>query len=377
MARFTFSYKPHEKIPFVFFVCFMVKDRPGIFHGTEWSSDMSRMVLGNTGIEAERLGFGGIPIQRVSESEAIEVVLYALEKGMDFIDTSRMYTTSETRIGKALKQSAKKAAVATKSFNRSADGIQRDVEKSLKELQLDYIDLYQCHGISNDEEYRLVTSKDGALSGLLKAKEQGLIGHIGITGHSIDLLEKVVDDGLFETIMICLSFLEPAAMERLIPKAREKHIGMIAMKPFSGGVIEAPEVALKWVLSVPDVLVLAGVEAKKLIDQNWSIFQGSYELTAAELKEIQAISKEFEKIFCRRCDYCLPCSAEIPIQFVLGVRSLVKRAGPGIIKTPMFAKMAEQAGKCTECGDCMERCPYDLPIPDIIKENLQWMKGLA
>lgn len=337
---------------------------------------MKQMILGKTGIEAVRLGFGGIPIQRVSEGEAIEVVRYALEKGTDFIDTSRMYTTSETRIGKALKQTDKKVAVATKSFNRSADGIQRDVETSLKELQLDYIDLYQCHGISNDEEYRLVTSKDGALSGLLKAKEQGLIGHVGITGHSLDLLEKAVDDGLFETIMICLSFLEPAARERLIPKAREKQVGMIAMKPFSGGVIEAPEVALKWVLSFPDVLVLAGVEEKKLVDQNWSIFQGSYEMTPAELQKLKAICEEFENKFCRRCDYCLPCTAEIPIQFVLGVRSLVKRAGPGIMKTPMFAKMAEQAAKCTECGDCMDRCPYDLPIPDMIKENMQWMSEL-
>src|SRR5271157_4214566 len=125
---------------------------------------MKRMVLGNTGIDAVRLGFGGIPIQRVSETEAIEVVVYALEKGIDFIDTSRMYTTSETRIGKALKQTDKKVAVATKSFARSADGIQKDIETSLKELQLEYIDLYQCHGISNDEEYRLVTSQGGALS---------------------------------------------------------------------------------------------------------------------------------------------------------------------------------------------------------------------
>ena len=337
---------------------------------------MKRIVLGNTGIEVTRLGFGGIPIQRVSEAEAIGVVVYALEKGIDFIDTSRMYTTSETRIGKALKQTDKKVAVATKSFARSADGILKDIEKSLKELQLDYIDLYQCHGISNEQEYGLVTGKGGALSGLLKAKEQGLIGHIGITGHNLDLLEKVVDDGLFETVMICLSFLEPAARERVIPKARKKNVGMIAMKAFSGGVIEAAEVALKWVLAFPDVLVLAGVEEKKLIDRNWNIFQGSYDMTAAELQKLKEISKEFENRFCRRCDYCLPCQAEIPIQFVLGVQSLVKRAGAGIMKTPMFAKMAEQAAMCTECGDCMERCPYNLPIPDMIKENLQWMKEL-
>jgi uncharacterized protein len=337
---------------------------------------MKRMKLGNTGIDAVRLGFGGIPIQRVSEAQAIGVVVYALEKGMNFIDTSRMYTTSEGRIGKALKLTDKKAAVATKSFSRSADGIQKDVETSLKELQLDYIDLYQCHGISNEEDYRRVTSPDGAVAGLQKAKEQGLIGHIGVTSHNLDLLEKMVDDGLFETIMVCFSFLEPAAKERVIPKARQKNVGIIAMKPFSGGVIDAPEAALKWVFAYPDILVLAGVEDKALIDQNWNAFQGSYEMNAEEKQTIQQICKEYDKRFCRRCDYCLPCPAEIPIQFVMGTRSLVKRAGPGILKTPMFSKMCEQAAKCTECGDCMERCPYDLPIPDIIKENLQWVKEL-
>ena len=337
---------------------------------------MERMNLGNTGIKAVRMGFGGIPIQRVSETQAVEVVSYALHKGMDFIDTSRMYSTSEGRIGKALKETDKKVAVATKSFNRSADGIQKDVEISLKKLQRDYIDLYQCHGISSEAEYSLVTSPNGALHGLIKAKEQGLIGHIGVTGHSLDVLAKIVDDGLFETIMVCYSFLEPAAKEKVIPKAREKGIGIIAMKPFSGGVIEAPEVALKWVFSFPDILVIAGVEEKKLIDQNWKAFHGSYELTDAEKQKIEEICREYDKKFCRRCDYCLPCPAEIPIQFVLGMRSLLRRMGDGALQTPMFKHMVEKAADCTECGDCMGRCPYNLPIPDMIKANLNWINEL-
>jgi uncharacterized protein len=334
---------------------------------------MERMVLGNTGIKAVRLGFGGIPIQRVSEAQAIEVVLYALEQGMDFIDTSRVYTTSETRIGKALKETDKKVAIATKSFNRTADGIQKDVEISLRELQLDSIDIYQCHGISSEADYRQITSPNGALAGLLKAKEQGLIGHIGITSHSLDLLEKIVDDGLFETIMVCFSFLEPAAGDTVIPKARKKGIGIIAMKPFSGGVIETPEIALKWALSFPDILVIAGVEHKRLIDQNWRVFQESYDLTDDQNQKIQEIRNEFDEKFCRRCDYCLPCPAEIPIQFVLGIRSMLKRMGPGAMRTPMFANMVKKAADCTVCGDCLERCPYNLPIPDMIKANREWV----
>ena len=338
---------------------------------------MNKVVLGKTGIEVVRLGFGGIPIQRLSEAQAIEVVLHALNKGMDFIDTSRVYTTSEHRIGKALKETDKRPVIATKSFNRLADGIQKDVETSLRELQIDYIDIYQCHGISSDEEYRLITSPAGAVSGLLKAKEQGLIGHLGITSHSLDLLEKILDDGLFETIMVCFSFLEPAAKEKVIPKALGKQVGILAMKPFSGGVIPTPEVALKWIFSFPDILVLAGVEEKKFIDQNWQIFQGSYDLSAEENETIQNLSREFDKKFCRRCDYCLPCQAEIPIQFVLGLRSMVGRMGPAILQSPMFQNMSEKAASCTLCGECMERCPYDLPIADMIQENVRWAKEIS
>ena len=333
---------------------------------------MKKIVLGNTGLEVTRLGFGGIPIQRVDEAQAVDVVLHAVETGIDFIDTSRMYTTSEERIGKALKKTDKKVVLATKSMNRFSDGVQKDIEVSMKNLQVDYIDIYQSHAVSNDDEYDRVIRPGGALEGLRKAKEQGMIGHIGITSHSLDLLEKIIEDGFFETVMTCLSFLEPAARERIVPKAKEKNIGVLAMKPFSGGVINAPEVALKWVLSVPDILVLAGVEDKKLLDQNWKVFQGDYELTKEEQKILEAIRKEYDKKFCRRCDYCLPCTAGIHIQMVMGLKSFVKRIGPQSLKNPMFIKMLESAASCTECGECMTRCPYSLPIPDMIKENIMW-----
>ena len=337
---------------------------------------MKRIVLGNTGLEVNRLGFGGIPIQRVNEAQAVEVVLHAIETGMDFIDTARVYTSSESRIGKALEHTKKEVVIATKSMNRFSDGILKDIEVSMKNLRVDYIDLYQCHAVSNDDEYERVSRSNGALAGLRKAKELGLIGHIGITGHSLDIMERIIDDGLFETIMICLSFLEPAAKEKIVPKALDKNIGILAMKPFSGGVIEAPEVALKWAFSIPDILVLAGVEEKGLIDQNWKAFEGSYELTDEEKNKLEEICEEYDKKFCRRCDYCLPCTENIHIQMILGIKSILKRMGSQALNNPMLGKLIESAAHCSECGECMTRCPYSLPIPDMIKENLRWVEDL-
>jgi len=334
---------------------------------------MERTVLGKTGIEVERLGFGGIPIQRVGEAQAVETVLHAVERGVDFIDTSRAYTTSERRIGKALQQTEKRVVVASKSQRKSLDGVRADLEKSLRELQRESVDLYQCHFVRDEQDYEQVISSKGAFQGLIRAKEEGLIGHIGITSHSLDLLDRILDDGLFDTIMVCFSFLEPLAGEKIIPKAIEKGIGVIGMKPFSGGVIDSARLALKYVLSQPGIVVIAGVEHKDLFDENWEIFQGSHQLDGGEKSEIDEIRRTYEKNFCRRCDYCQPCTEDIPIQMILGIRSVVKRMGKGRIREGWLPKAIDKARHCSDCGECMTRCPYGLAIPDLIKENLEWV----
>ncbi|MCX5906455.1 MAG: aldo/keto reductase [Deltaproteobacteria bacterium] len=313
---------------------------------------MEQMVIGKTGLKVNRLGFGGIPIQRVSETEAVETVLHAIQKGVDFIDTSRAYTTSERRIGLALRQVDKQVILASKSPNKTADGARADLETSLKELQKGYIDLYQCHFVKDAAEYQKTISAGGAFEGLMKAKEEGLIGHLGITSHSLDVLDLALEGG--------------------IPKAIRKKIGVIAMKPFSGGVIDNAGLALKYALSQPEVLVIAGVEHKDLFDENWAIFQNGERLSNKERKEIEEIQKQYNKVFCRRCDYCQPCSEEIPIQMVLGIRSMVKRMGKGILQKGRHREALDKARNCSECEECMARCPYQLPIPNLIHENLRW-----
>jgi predicted aldo/keto reductase-like oxidoreductase len=339
----------------------------------EKEKTMEGIVLGKTGLEVNRLGFGGIPIQRVDENQAVETVLHAVERGVNFIDTSRAYTTSERRIGMALHQTDKRVTVASKSQSKTSEGLREDLEKSLEELQRGSIDLYQCHFVKDYHDYEQVISSNGALEGLIKAQQEGLIGHIGITSHSLEVLDRVLDDGLFETIMVCFSFLEPLARERIMPKAIEKNVGVIAMKPFSGGIIDNARLALKYVLSQPGIMIIAGVEHKDLFDENWEVFQDSSDLDDAEKKEIEEIRKRYEKSFCRRCDYCQPCTEDIPIQIILGLPSMVKRMGKNILREGWRPKAIEKARNCSECGECMARCPYQLPIPDLIKERLRWV----
>jgi predicted aldo/keto reductase-like oxidoreductase len=228
--------------------------------------------------------------------------------------------------------------------------------------------------VRTQEEYQDLIQPGGAMDALVKAKQEGLIGHIGITSHSLEVLDRALNDGLFETIMVCFSFLEPAARESIIPKALEKNTGVIAMKSFSGGAIENPVLALKWALSHPNVAIIPGVDDTALFDQNWSIYTaGDFSLTAAEKDEIESIRRQYDKIFCRRCDYCQPCSEDIPISVILHVRSIIKRMGKASINGAFLSPAVAAARKCTECGECLERCPYELPIPDLIRDNLEWV----
>jgi predicted aldo/keto reductase-like oxidoreductase len=341
---------------------------------------MQRVVLGRTGLEAYRLGFGGIPIQRVGEAEAVETVLRALERGADFLDTSRVYTTSERRIGIALREAGIKdhpVIVASKSQSKTAEAMRADLETSLRELGLDYLDIYKCHFVSDLDDYRGVTSAGGAYHALVKARDQGLIGHIGITSHSLEVLDRALDDGLFDVIMVCFSFLEPKAREAIIPKAREKNVGVLAMKPFSGGVLDDSRLALKYALSEPGILVLAGVEHPGLFDENWEVFQEAAPLTDSENARIAELQRTHEKAFCRRCDYCQPCPEGIPIQVVMGARSMAKRMGMRTLRESRFWGTINKGRDCTECGTCLDRCPYELPIPDLMRENLRWLDEQA
>ena len=334
---------------------------------------MERVALGKTGLEVNRLGFGGIPIQRVGETQAIETVVHAVEKGVDFIDTARGYTTSEHCIGMALKKTGKRVVLASKSHARTADEILVDLDTSLKALQKDCIDLYQCHFVRDENEYIQIISKGGALEALQRSKEEERIGHIGISTHSLNLADRILDDGFFETIMVCYSFLEPAAEEHIIPKALSKGVGVITMKPFSGGFIENARLALKYTLSQPGTVVIPGVEQMDLFDEDWQIFQGSYRLDEDEKRDIEKIRQSYDRRFCRRCDYCQPCSEGVPIQHVLGLPSMAKRVGIDFLRDGWRREAIEKARNCSECGECMTRCPYDLPIPELIKENLRWV----
>jgi predicted aldo/keto reductase-like oxidoreductase len=336
---------------------------------------MEKVRLGRTNLIVEKLGWGGIPIQRVGEREAVSVIQAVVEMGVDLLDTARAYTNSEQRVGLALRRTDRPVILSSKSPIRTAK-IYSDVQDSLKQMKVKKVNIYHLHNVSNFEDYERVLAPGGAYEGLKRARDEGLIDHIGLTSHNLNVLERAIEDGHFEVIMACYSFLEPEAANKVFPLAKEKDVGVLAMKPFSGGVIEEAGPALRFSLSTPNIVPIPGSETLERARENWKIFTEGYSLTEKDKERIEVLKKEFDRQFCRRCDYCQPCTEKINIQFVVGLKSVIKRFGPHAQEVGWMKALIEKARNCSECGECLERCPYQLPIPDLIKENLAWFDSL-
>lgn len=334
---------------------------------------MEKIRLGKTDLMVTRLGFGGIPIQRCTDDEAVTVVERCLDLGMNFIDTANAYTTSEKRIGRAISaHNREDLIIATKTTHSERNKIGEHLELSLKRLGADYIDLYQFHNVSDRENLDRVLDPNGPLVILEEALKAGKIRHIGLTSHSMEIAKEAVKTGRFETIMFPFNFITVEAAEELIPLAREHDVGFIAMKPMGGGLLENAAVAFKYLLQFPDIAFIPGIEKPWEIEEIAGIMAGSWEMTDDEKREMQRLRDELGTRFCRRCNYCQPCTEGIPISTVMIMGSFKKRFPPERLFTGRLAEAMDKATECSDCGECEERCPYDLPIREMISEQVEW-----
>ncbi|MBN1811856.1 MAG: aldo/keto reductase, partial [Anaerolineae bacterium] len=202
--------------------------------------------LGKTGLQVSRIGFGGIPIQRLTEDEAIRVASRCIDLGVTFLDTANAYTTSEGRIGKAIAGRREQLVIATKTGARDKQTALEHLENSLRCLQTETIDLWQFHNVSSVEAYEKILGPDGAMEAAQEALRAGKIQHIGVSCHSMDMALKMIPPGLFETIQFPFNFVTNEPADELLPLAEKHDIGFIAMKPFAGGMLANAKLALKY-----------------------------------------------------------------------------------------------------------------------------------
>lgn len=328
---------------------------------------MEYRTLGKTGLKISRLGFGGIPIQKIDAEGTKKLIGKLLDAGVNFIDTARGYTVSEEYLGFALEGVRDRFVLATKSMARTKETMERDIDISLKNLRTDYIDLYQIHN-PGAKDLEQVMTPGGALEALNEAKAAGKIGHIGITLHSVDLFRQAIDLPWVETIMFPYNIVETQG-EELIAQCTRKNIGFICMKPLAGGAIEDATVAMRFVVSNPDVsVVIPGMADEAEIAQNVLATSDTTPLTADEQNKIAGIKAVLGTNFCRRCNYCAPCTAGINISAVFLFEGYYSRYDLKDWAGDRYSQLAKTASDCIGCGVCESRCPYHLPIRDMLKE---------
>ena len=327
---------------------------------------MEYRVLGKTGLNISRLGFGGIPIQKIDAAGTRKLMLAMKEAGVNYIDTARSYTVSEQYLGEALEGIREHFVIATKSMSRDKENMLKDVDISLQNLRTNYIDLYQCHNPTPADLEKIV-APGGALEGLLEAKAAGKIGHIGLTAHSAEVFEKALEMDWVETIMFPYNIVETQGTE-LIEKCKEKNIGFICMKPLAGGALEDATLALRFIANNDAVtVVIPGMAEEKEIAQNIAAVNDTSALTNDELAAIENIRNTLGTQFCRRCNYCAPCTAGISIYTIFLLDGYLTRYGLADWAKMRYAGMEKTASDCVECGICESRCPYNLPIRDMMK----------
>ena len=328
---------------------------------------MQYVTLGKTGLRVSRVGFGGIPIQRIEKDGASALFDKLIECGVNYIDTARGYTVSEEYIGEAIEGRRDMFVLATKSMARDKAGMEKDIGISLKNLRTERIDLYQVHNPSM-EQLDAVIAPGGALEALMEAKQNGRIEHIGITAHSLAVFERALELDWVETIMFPYNIVE-SQCEHLLEKCREKNIAFIAMKPLAGGAIEDGEAALRYIAANELVTVsIPGMYCIEEIETNTKYGSDPSALGEELQARVDKIRSELTGNFCRRCNYCAPCTVGINIPSVFLFAGYLERYGLADWAKGRYATLKAKAGDCIECGVCETRCPYDLPIRQMLKK---------
>ena len=331
---------------------------------------MDKVILGKTGIEVNKNGFGALPIQRITKAEAVYILQKAFYNGINYFDTARAYTDSEEKIGAAFSYIRDKLIISTKTAAKTGEGLKKDLEESLRMLQTDYIDIYQFH---NPDFCPRPGDGTGLYEAALEAKRQGKIRHIGITNHRIPLAKEAIESGLYETLQFPFSYLAAETDLELVDACKKADMGFIAMKALSGGLIQNSACAYAFMAQAQfeHVAPIWGIQRESELDEFLS-YQVCPPSLTGELKEVmEKDRKELSGDFCRGCGYCMPCHAGIEINNCARMGLLLRRSPQASWLSAEWQEKMKKIEECKHCGQCMKKCPYSLNTPELLAKNYE------
>ena len=355
--------------------------------------------FGNTGIKVSVLGFGAMRLPTLGEEEekrvdletSVPMLHLGLDMGINYVDSAWGYLnqTSEIAVGEAIAgRQRSRVYIATKNpIDTDVKDWRKRLDVQLRRLKTDYIDFYHIHSL----QWRVFRKKvvpEGYLNELQGARDEGLIRHISFSCHdNPGNIIKLIDTDEFSSMLVQYNLLH-RYNDAAIAHARQKGLGVAIMGPIGGGRIDfmarlqqrggrtVPGLALRFVLSNPNVSVaLSGMHSRAMIEENVATAGNDGSLSTEEDEEIRLMLDQLrglEDLYCTGCDYCMPCPSgvNIPTNFLLLNYERVYSFGDNIAQAyHKGLKPAEaSADFCTECGECVEKCPQNIPIPERLRE---------
>lgn len=326
------------------------------------------VTLGTTGITVNKNGFGALPIQRISQEDAVHLARKAYKAGIRFFDTARAYTDSEVKLGEAFEGIRSEVYIATKTAAQNAEDFWEDLHTSLRNLRTEYIDLYQFHNPS-------FCPKPGDGSGLyeaaLEAKEKGMIRHIGLTNHRLTVAKEAIESGLYETLQFPFSYISGEQELELVELCRAKNVGFIAMKGLSGGLITNSAAAYAFEAQYDNVLPIWGVQRETELDEFLSYIDNPPRMNEELRAVIEKDRTELRGEFCRGCGYCMPCPVGIEINSCARMSLLLRRSPAAAYLSPEGQAKMKKIENCLHCNQCKAKCPYGLDTPALLARNYE------
>jgi predicted aldo/keto reductase-like oxidoreductase len=363
-------------------------------------------MYGKTGDKVSRLGFGAMRLPMVEDHVdmdlSVSIMRRAFDLGVNYVDSAVGYCHSESQIavGKAIKGRRDKLFVSTKNHYKgeSGDEWQKFLDQSLERIDVDYIDFYHSHGLAWDQ-YQNMLGKGGPMERFRKAKEEGLIRHMCYSCHdSPENMKKLIDTGEFDGMLLQYNMLD-RRNEEAIAYAHEKGMGIAIMGPVGGGRLVAPsdqiqnmvggskstpEVALRFVLSNPNVtLALSGMNSMAMVEENTATASREEPLTEEERQGILDALEEIKRLsdlYCTGCGYCMPCPNDIDIPRNFQLMNYFRVFGLKDYARGEYKRLEKRkkrdgtvieawAAACIECGECEPQCPQNIPIREQLKET--------
>lgn len=284
-----------------------LKPWEAVAHPVATNQTMPQRLFGKTGHSVSIFSLGGQATLEQSgrDDEAAVIINRALDLGVNYIDTAAGYGQgiSEVYFGREMKNRRKEVFLATKTRDRSYDGSMRLLERSLKNLQTDHLDMWQLHNVRTDDDLEKIFAPDGAIKALEKARDEKLVRFLGITGHrDPHVLRRGIERYPFDAILMALNAADKhqlSFIEHLLPHAVEKELAIIGMKiPARGRIfrdngITSMDDAMRYVLTLPVSTIVVGISTVQELEENIRIAREFEPCTEAEMRRLEELTKSY------------------------------------------------------------------------------------